>query len=170
MKYTAFLRNFPFQNRCPRTGRSSTDAWTFYLERMSVIGMGTSPISDMVLMGWTLSPNIFLESWKGGSCCGRLWLRSRVLDLHTCNSADVNCISTNHSFRPPCLSEHLPAPYEIEGLALEGVDKERPGWGEPTRREDEKVWCTLTLATTLYPNRITVYIRYIYTKLPYPYI
>jgi hypothetical protein len=55
-------------------------------------------------------------------------------------------------------------------LALEGVDKQRPVRSQPTHREDEKARRTLTLATTLYPNCITVYIWYIYTKLPYLYI
>ena len=49
---------------------------------------------------------------------------------------------------------------ENRSLALEGVGKERPVRGQPAHREDiKKARRDLTSATTLYPNRITVYIH-----------
>jgi len=96
--------------------------------------MGVSPISDVVLMGWTLSSNIFSESIPATSASvKRTFSKSR----HICSDLRIEGANGNRS------------------LAVKGVDKEWPVRGQPAYREDEKARRTLTPSN---PNRIAVYI------------
>jgi len=90
--------------------------------------------------------------------------------IHFCSLLQLTTSSTSCSFLVLNLNGYKHAARTRQWDALEGVDKEQRGLGQPTYREDEKARRNLTLARTLYHNRITVYIWYIYTKLPYPYI